>query len=177
MSRLFFLTAVGCLGWSVTADERPNIIYIMADDLGYGDLGCFGQKVVRTPRIDRMAAEGIRMTDHYSGHTVCRPSRLVLLTGKHSGNTAISSNAQYVLQEGQQTVTTLLKDAGYATGGVGKWALGHAESSGAPHRQGFDYWFGYLDQGNAHNYFPEYLWENGRRVSLPGCFRKPNAFP
>ena len=168
MSRLFFLTAVGCLGWSVTADERPNIIYIMADDLGYGDLGCFGQKVVRTPRIDRMAAEGIRMTDHYSGHTVCRPSRLVLLTGKHSGNTAISSNAQYVLQEGQQTVTTLLKDAGYATGGVGKWALGHAESSGAPHRQGFDYWFGYLDQGNAHNYFPEYLWENGRRVSLPG---------
>ena len=73
MSRLFFLTAVGCLGWSVTADERPNIIYIMADDLGYGDLGCFGQKVVRTPRIDRMAAEGIRMTDHYSGHTVCRP--------------------------------------------------------------------------------------------------------
>lgn len=168
MSKLFTLVTFACLAATAVSAERPNIIYIMADDLGYGDLGCFGQEVVKTPRIDQMASEGIRMTDHYSGHTVCRPSRLVLLTGKHSGNTAISSNSQYVLPEGAQTVTTLLKNAGYATGGIGKWALGHADSFGAPHRQGFDYWFGYLDQGNAHNYFPEYLWENGRKVSLPG---------
>ena len=168
MSKLLTLVTFACLAATAVSAERPNIIYIMADDLGYGDLGCFGQEVVKTPRIDQMASEGIRMTDHYSGHTVCRPSRLVLLTGKHSGNTAISSNSQYVLPEGAQTVTTLLKNVGYATGGIGKWALGHADSSGAPHRQGFDYWFGYLDQGNAHNYFPEYLWENGRKVSLPG---------
>lgn len=168
MSKLLTIVTFACLAATAVSAERPNIIYIMADDLGYGDLGCFGQEVVKTPRIDQMASEGIRMTDHYSGHTVCRPSRLVLLTGKHSGNTAISSNSQYVLPEGAQTVTTLLKNAGYATGGIGKWALGHADSFGAPHRQGFDYWFGYLDQGNAHNYFPEYLWENGRKVSLPG---------
>ena len=140
--------------------EKPNIIYIMADDLGYGDLGCYGQKVIQTPHIDRLARNGIRFTDHYSGHTVCRPSRLVLLTGRHSGHTAISGNDQYQLPPGARTVTTLLKKAGYATGGVGKWALGSPGSSGAPSKQGFDFWFGYLDQGNAHNFYPEYLWKN-----------------
>ena len=148
--------------------EKPNIIYIMADDLGYGDLGCYGQKVIKTPNIDRLAREGIRFTDHYSGHTVCRPSRLVLLTGRHSGHTAISANAPYKLQPGARTVTTLLKKAGYATGGVGKWALGGADSTGAPSKQGFDFWFGYLDQGNAHNFYPEYLWKNGKRFPLAG---------
>ena len=154
---------------SVADDERPpNIIYIMADDLGYGDLGCYGQKVIRTPHIDRLAAEGMRFTDHYAGHTVCRPSRLVLLTGMHSGHTAISSNAGHVFPEGERTVTSLLKSAGYRTGGIGKWALGTPGTSGVPSKQAFDFWFGYLDQGNAHNYFPEYLWRNDEIILLPG---------
>ena len=156
------------LSLAALAADRPNIIYIMADDLGYGDLGCYGQKVLRTPHIDRLAAEGLRFTDHYAGHTVCRPSRLVLLTGQHSGNTAISSNAGYVLPEGARTVTTLLRDAGYTCGGVGKWALGRADTSGAPWKQGFDFWYGYLDQSRAHNYYPNHLWRNDRKVTLAG---------
>lgn len=166
------LAVVLAIGSRATADEsvdsRPNIIYIMADDLGYGDLGCYGQKRIRTPNIDRLAAEGIRFTDHYSGHTVCRPSRLVLLTGRHSGNTAIDANAAYVLPKNAQTVTSLLHDAGYTTGGIGKWALGATGTSGAPSQQGFDFWYGYLDQGNAHNYYPEFLWRNESQERLPG---------
>lgn len=148
--------------------QPPNIIYIMADDLGYGDLGCYGQETIDTPNIDRLAAEGMRFTDHYSGHTVCRPSRLVLMTGYHSGHTAISSNAGHTLEPGARTVTRLLKEAGYATGGVGKWALGRPGTTGMPHKQAFDLWFGYLNQGNAHNYYPEHLWRNGEKVRLPG---------
>lgn len=147
---------------------RPNIIYIMADDLGYGDLSCYGQSRFQTPNIDRMAAEGLLFTDHYSGHTVCRPSRLVLLTGRHSGNTAISSNSQFVLPRNAVTVTSLLQNAGYATGGIGKWALGGPDTSGAPSCQGFDFWYGYLDQGDAHNFYPEYLWRNEIKETLPG---------
>ena len=153
---------------SAKSSDRPNIIYIMADDLGYGDLGCYGQKVIQTPNIDRLAKQGMRFTDHYSGHTVCRPSRLVLLTGRHSGHTPISSNAGYAFPPGSRTVTSLLKNAGYATGGIGKWAMGGADSTGAPHKQGFDLWFGYLDQGEAHSYYPEYLWRNDEKVTLPG---------
>ena len=165
-----FLACLAALSLQNTgaAAPRPNIIYIMADDLGYGDLGSYGQTVIETPNIDRLAAQGIRFTDHYSGHTVCRPSRLVLLTGRHSGNTAISSNAPYTLPTGARTVTTLLKQAGYATGGVGKWALGRPETSGRPTNQGFDFWFGYLDQGEAHNYYPEMLWKNDESIRLPG---------
>lgn len=150
------------------AKRPPNILYIMADDLGYGDLGCYGQKVIQTPNLDRMASEGLRFTDHYAGHTVCRPSRLVLLTGRHSGHTPIDSNATYILEPGAQTVARLLQKAGYATGGIGKWALGGAETTGAPFRQGIDFWFGYLDQSDAHNYFPEFLWRNGDKAVLPG---------
>lgn len=153
---------------SAHAAETPNIIYVMADDLGYGDLGCYGQKVIQTPNIDQLAKEGMRFTNHYAGHTVCRPSRLVLLTGQHSGHTPISQNEQYHFPAGATTVTSLLKDAGYTTGGVGKWALGPHDTSGVPSRQGFDFWFGYLDQGNAHNYYPEYLWKNEQKVVLPG---------
>ena len=151
----------------------PNIIYIMADDLGYGDLGCYGQEVLKTPQIDQMAAEGMRFTDHYAGHTVCRPSRLVLLSGQHSGNTAISSNARYSFPEGARTVTSLLKAGGYATGGVGKWALGNADNSGAPWKQGFDLWFGYLDQSRAHNFYPNYLWRNDKQIPLEGNIEGP----
>ena len=152
----------------VSAASRPNIIYIMADDLGYGDLGCYGQKQIPTPNIDRLAREGMRFTDHYSGHTVCRPSRLVLLTGRHSGHTAVSANSAFNLPANAETVTTLLHDAGYATGGIGKWALGTPGTSGVPSRQGFDFWFGYLDQGDAHNYYPEYLFRNEKKVTLDG---------
>lgn len=150
------------------AAEAPNIIYIMADDLGYGDLGCYGQKIIKTPHIDQLAKKGMRFTNHYSGHTVCRPSRLVLLTGMHSGHTAISQNEQYHFPKNAITVTKLLKKSGYATGGVGKWALGPPGTTGVPSMQGFDNWFGYLDQGNAHNFYPEFLWSNEQEISLPG---------
>ncbi len=157
------------LAWTADAvsAERPNIVYVMADDLGYGDLGCFGQKRIKTPNIDRLAAEGMRLTDHYAGHTVCRPSRIVLLTGKHTGHTPISSNAQYMLKEGERTVTSLMQKAGYATGGIGKWAVGRPKTTGVPSRQGFDFWFGFLDQSEAHNHYPEQLWRSTKEGEFP----------
>lgn len=148
--------------------ERPNIIYVMVDDLGYGDLGCFGQKQIATPNIDRLARQGMRLTDYYAGCTVCRPSRLVLWTGKHTGHTAINSNADYQFQPADVTVGELLQETGYVTGGVGKWAMGGVDSTGHPNRNGFDFWMGYLDQGRAHNYYPDYLWKNTVQVPLPG---------
>ena len=147
---------------------RPNIIFIMADDLGYGDLGCYGQKTIRTPNIDRLAAEGVRFTDHYSGHTVCRPSRLTLWTGLHTGHTAIASNRRYVFKPEDVTVAELLQQAGYVTGGVGKWAMADADGNGHPNDNGFDFWMGYLDQSEAHNSFPLYLWRNREKVPLAG---------
>lgn len=153
---------------------RPNIIYIMVDDLGYGDLGCYSQKVIQTPHIDQLAAEGIRFTDHYAGHTVCRPSRLVLWTGHHVGHTGLTGNRPRSLTGEEPTVAKLLQKSGYATGGVGKWALGHVDdpseidNPGHPNRNGFDYWYGYLNQRNAHNFYPAFLWENDVQVTLPG---------
>ena len=154
--------------------DKPNIIYIMCDDLGYGDLGCYGQKIIQTPNLDRMASQGMRFTDHYSGHTVCRPSRLVLWTGTHVGHTGLIGNRARSLTGMEKTVARQLKLAGYATGGVGKWALGNVEqpseinNDGHPNKNGFDYWFGYLNQGRAHNFYPTYLWENDTKVVLPG---------
>ncbi|MCA9175209.1 MAG: arylsulfatase [Planctomycetales bacterium] len=148
--------------------EKPNLIYIMADDLGYGDLGCFGQRQIKTPHLDQLAKEGMRLTSYYAGCTVCRPSRLSLWTGKHTGHTAISSNANYEFQPSDVTVAELLKARGYTTGGVGKWAMGGVDSSGHPNRNGFDFWMGYLDQGEAHNYYPTHLWRNTVKVPLPG---------
>ena len=148
------------------AAAKPNIIYLLADDLGYGDLGCFGQKRIKTPRLDQMAAQGMRFTDHYSGSTVCAPSRCCLMTGYHTGHTAIRGNAE-VKPEGQKpipaatvTIPKLLKAAGYATGAVGKWGLGFPGSEGAPNKQGFDFWYGYNCQRHAHSYWPAYLWRN-----------------
>lgn len=155
-------------------DRLPNIIYIMTDDLGYGDLGSYGQKVVQTPNLDRMASEGMRFTDHYSGHTVCRPSRLVLWTGMHVGTTGVIGNRSYSLSGAERTVAKLLQEAGYATGGVGKWALGNVDdpsevdNPGHPNNNGFDYWFGFLNQGTAHNFYPPFLWENKEQVALEG---------
>ncbi|MDA1013990.1 MAG: arylsulfatase [Planctomycetota bacterium] len=160
----------------VNADQasRPNIVLIMTDDLGYGDLGCYGQQRIQTPNIDRMAKEGLRFTDHYAGHTVCRPSRLVLWLGQHVGHTGLIGNRPRSLTSKEPTVAKLLQAVGYKTGGVGKWALGHVEkpsdidNAGHPNRNGFDYWYGYLNQSNAHNFYPTFLWENSRQVELLG---------
>ena len=120
------------LGQPFPAKAKPNLIYVVCDDLGYGDLGCYGQKVVKTPRFDRMAEEGLRFTDHYAGHTVCRPSRLVYLVGKHTAHTAIAGNNMHVLPKGSVTVTSLLKKAGYHTHQVGKWDAGMATPRHTP---------------------------------------------
>jgi arylsulfatase A-like enzyme len=152
----------------------PNIIYILADDLGYGDLACYGQEKFATPHLDQLALDGIRFTRHYSGSTVCAPSRSVLLTGLHTGHTPIRGN-QEVKPEGQwplsasvKTLAENLKEAGYVTGAFGKWGLGFPGSEGDPVNQGFDRFFGYNCQRYAHRYYPEYLWENSEKVYLEG---------
>lgn len=168
------LTLLVASSSTALAERQPNIIYIMTDDLGYGDLGSYGQKVIQTPNLDRLAAEGMRFTDHYSGHTVCRPSRLVLWTGQHVGHTGLTGNRPRSLTGMETTVARKLKAAGYATGGVGKWALGNVnepseiENPGHPNHNGFDYWFGYMNQSAAHNYYPLFLWENKKQILLPG---------
>ncbi len=145
---------------------KPNIIYILADDLGYGDLGCYGQKQIKTPNIDKMATEGMRFTRHYSGSTVCAPSRCTLMTGLHTGHCYIRDNGKYSLRPSDVTVAQTLQKAGYTNGIVGKWGLGQEGSTGTPNKKGFDYFYGYLDQQHAHNYYPEYLFENESRVKL-----------
>jgi len=156
----------GCKSWPVGKHSRPNIIFILADDLGYGDLGCYGQKEIATPNIDRIAKEGIKFTDHYAGSTVCAPSRCSLMTGLHTGHCWIRGNALIPLRPSDVTVAELLKKAGYTTGIIGKWGLGEAGTTGVPNKKGFDYWFGYLNQRHAHNYYPEFLWRNEDRVPI-----------
>jgi arylsulfatase A-like enzyme len=153
---------------SATADRanRPNIIFILADDLGYGDLGCCGQETIQTPNIDRLAEEGMQFTDHYAGSTVCAPSRCCLMTGLHTGHAIVRANGNVPLRPSDVTVAELLKKAGYTTGIIGKWGLGEPETTGIPNKQGFDYWFGYLNQRHAHNYYPSYLWRNEEKYEL-----------
>jgi len=156
------------------ASDRPNIIYILADDLGYGDLGCYGQKNIKTPNIDKMAKEGMRFTDHYAGATVCAPSRCVLMTGLHTGHAYIRGNksvepmGQEPIPSDTKTVAKYLKQAGYKTALIGKWGLGGPGGEGVPTKQGFDYFFGYMGQRHAHNYYPEYLFRNEKIVMLEG---------
>ncbi|MBI5688183.1 MAG: arylsulfatase [Verrucomicrobia bacterium] len=151
---------------------KPNIIFILADDLGYGDLGCYGQKKIQTPCLDRMAADGMRFTQFYAGSTVCAPSRSVLMTGQHTGHCWVRGNAGKNNAQGQilraqdVTVAKVLRDAGYATALIGKWGLGEPGSSGIPTKQDFDYFFGYLSQFHAHNYYPAFLWRGEERVPL-----------
>lgn len=164
LSLLLFIPAAGFAAEAKT--RKPNIIFIMADDLGYGDLGCYGQKQIKTPNIDRLAAEGMRFTNCYAGSTVCAPSRCVLMTGLHTGHCFIRGNGKDNLRPSDVTVAKLLKGAGYTTGLCGKWGLGHEGSTGLPTRQGFDYFYGYLDQHHAHNYYPSFLIRNGKRVKL-----------
>lgn len=157
--------------------SNPNIIYIYADDLGIGDIGCYGQKHIQTPNIDQMAKEGIVFTQHYSGAPVCAPARCSLLTGRHAGNSYVRNNMEIpdssVFKAGQLplpdeaiTIAEVLKQRGYATAIVGKWGLGGIESTGNPNKQGFDFFYGYADQVHAHNHFPEFLWRNGEQEYL-----------
>ena len=177
-----FLSALsGCSTFANSAGpsgQKPNIIYILADDLGYGDLGCYGQKVIKTPNLDRMAAEGIRFTQHYAGSTVCAPSRCVLMTGLHTGHCFIRGNAKWNLRPAPQdlTVAELLKHAGYKNALIGKWGIGHEGSTGVPTKKGFDYFFGYLDQSHAHNYYTDFLLRNEQRVQLDNVVPNPGRW-
>lgn len=151
-------------------DSKPNIVFILADDLGYGDVGCYGQKRVATPNIDRLAAQGMRFTQAYTGSTVCAPSRCALMTGLHTGHCRVRGNARVNLRPADLTVAEVLKQAGYHTGIIGKWGLGAAGRDGIPNRQGFDEWFGFLDQRHAHTQYPTQLWENENEWFLDGNF-------
>jgi arylsulfatase A-like enzyme len=154
--------------------RRPNIVFILADDLGIGDVGCYGGKVIETPHIDRLAAEGTRFTRAYSGGTVCAPSRSCLMTGQHTGHTRIRNNHSVLTGERvpllaeDVTVAQVLKQAGYATGIFGKWGLGEPDTAGTPNRKGFDDWFGFLNQDHAVEYYTDYLWRNERKETLKG---------
>jgi arylsulfatase A len=164
----------------------PNIVYILADDLGYGELGSYGQRRIRTPRLDRMAAEGMRFTQFYAGSTVCAPSRGALLTGLHTGHAYVRDNyglggrrdeeerGQYPLPPDHPTLARALRARGYATAMVGKWGLGGPGSTGVPTKQGFDFFFGYLDQTQAHNYYPTHLWRNEERFPLRNSYFVPH---
>lgn len=157
--------------------QPPNVIFILADDMGIGDLGCYGQQKIETPHIDEMAAHGLLFQNHYSGSTVSGPSRCCLMTGKHTGHAYVRGNKRVKsklgsfdlhLPESEVTVAQLFKQKGYKTVCVGKWGLGGPETSGSPVRKGFDYFFGYLSQSNAHRYYPEFLYENEKKVMLNG---------
>ncbi|MCU0960759.1 MAG: arylsulfatase [Pirellulaceae bacterium] len=173
LCRVLAMLASGCA--VAAAHDRPNLIWILADDLGYGELGCYGQCVIRTPQLDRMAREGLRFTQFYAGATVCAPSRSVLMTGQHHGHTRVRGNAgranptAQALRPEDITIARVLRDAGYATALIGKWGLGDVgpAEAGLPRRHGFDYFFGYLNQHRAHNHFPESLWRNEETITLP----------
>ena len=187
----------GCSGKGPIDEKKPNIIFIIADDLGYNDLGCYGQKIIATPNIDALAANGIRFTNYYSGSPVSAPSRCVLLTGKHTGHSFIRGNhewpergdvwdyekmeadprleGQFPIPEESVTFSKILKSAGYATGCIGKWGLGAPFTNGVPIKQGFDFFYGYNCQRQAHTYYPAHLWRNEEIVKLENPFVIPRT--
>ena len=179
MNRRQFVATLAASATSAFAQtEKPNILFILADDLGYGDLGCYGQKLIATPNLDKLAASGMRFTQFYCGSTVCAPSRCALMTGKHLGHARIRGNARADLLPEDVTVAEVLKAAGYKTGLIGKWGLGTAGNSGIPNRKGFDEFYGFLDQKHAHTQFPTQLWDNEKESFLDGNFgpqRKDSA--
>ena len=167
---------------SAPAAKRPNILFIMADDLGYADLGCYGQTKIRTPNIDRLATQGTRFTEVYAGAPVCAPSRCVLMTGQHTGHCRIRANSPRVggeiesfgeggrrlsLTNDDRTVAEALQEIGYVTGAIGKWGLGEPGTAGTPNRRGFDEWFGYLNQNHAPYYYTDFLWRNEQKQPIP----------
>ncbi len=175
---LSLLSGLGMNGCRTTGERSPNIVFIMADDLGYSELGCYGQKWIRTPNVDRLAAEGMRFSDFYSSSAVCAPARCSLMTGKHGGHAYVRNNyevgewdsfrGQLPLPEGTETIASVLKKQGYATGCFGKWGLGEPGSSGDPLKLGFDRFFGYNCQRHAHNLYPRYLINIDRKEILEG---------
>jgi arylsulfatase len=184
-SIFLFVAIMGCtpkqkVDTEVLSNLRPNIIFILADDLGYGEVGCFGQERITTPFIDMLAGQGLRLTSHYSGSPVCAPSRCSLLTGMHTGHAIVRNNreiggwgpdepeGQYPLPADTPTLSRSLQDLGYVTGAFGKWGLGGPDSTGHPNNQGFDYFYGYLCQRVAHNYYPTHLWRNNEKDFLEG---------
>ncbi len=172
----------------VVAAEKPNIIFILADDLGYGDLGCYGQQLIQTPNLDRMAAEGMRFTHFYAGAPVCAPSRAVLLTGRNVGHVSVRGNAPVkkpddlyafgpqTLKPEETTIAEMLKTAGYTTALIGKWGIGELSSGSEPTHRGFDYFYGYLNQFHAHNYWPAFLIRNESPVGLRNVVPGPGLF-
>ncbi len=167
---LFFIAAN-----AGAVSQKPNIIFILSDDLAMGDLGCYGQKQIKTPRLDQMAAEGTRFTQAYSGTSVCAPSRASLITGLHTGHSPIRSNWEIAAGEGQfplpektTTVAQILKGVGYATACTGKWGMGMFATTGSPLKKGFDHFFGYNCQRHAQSYFPTYLYNDDKQFDLPG---------
>lgn len=172
ISGIIFFT--GCESSVMQEKNPPNIIWIMADDLGYGDLGVYGQEVIQTPRLDQMASEGLMFTQFYSGHTVCAPARSSLMTGQHTGRTRVRGNRSSAtgdrvpLRPEDTTVAEVLQQAGYTTALIGKWGLGEPETTGIPNKKGFDYFYGFLNQARAHTYYPEWVWRNTDQVVLEG---------
>jgi arylsulfatase A-like enzyme len=165
-------------GGPVSAPSRPpNIIFILADDLGYGDLGCYGQTEIKTPNLDKLAAEGIRFTSFYAGSTVCAPSRCALLTGLHTGHALIRGNANVALRPEDTTVAEVLHEAGYYTALIGKWGLGNEHTTGVPQKKGFDEFVGYLDQVHAHDYYTDHLWRYAPATLGNALFDDEMYFP
>ncbi len=171
---VFFLLLFCLQAQAQKTTSKPNIIFIIADDLGYGDLGCYGQQKISTPNIDKLAKSGMRFTHFYAGATVCAPSRAALMTGLHTGHTAIRGNkamkpeGQFPLTVNTVTIAKVLEQNGYATGAFGKWGLGFPGSGSEPTDMGFNTFFGYNCQSLAHNYFPDHLWSNKERINYPG---------
>lgn len=175
-------TAYSCSQNSLESDsQKPNIIFIIADDMGYADLGCYGQQIIKTPFIDTLAAQGMRFTQCYSGSAVCAPARSVLMTGRHTGHTTVRGNfgiggvtglgggeGRVPLNDEDTTIAMVLQKAGYVTAMVGKWGLGEPNTSGEPNRKGFDEFYGFLNQRRAHTYYPEYIWKNTVQIEMPG---------
>ena len=162
------------LAAATSAGNPPNIIFILSDDIAQGDLGCYGQKLIQTPHLDRMAREGTRYLQAYCGTSVCAPSRASLMTGLHSGHCPVRGNfelapeGQLPLPEDTVTVAEVLKKVGYATACMGKWGMGYFDTPGSPLRQGFDHFYGYNCQRHAHSYFPTFLYDDDKRIALPG---------
>ncbi|MCL2118822.1 MAG: sulfatase-like hydrolase/transferase, partial [Planctomycetaceae bacterium] len=178
---LFLTIACGLLFSTLQAETLPpvrekcNIIFILADDLGYGDLSCYGQTRFETPRIDSLATDGIKFTRHYAGSTVCAPSRCALMTGMHTGHAYVRGNREapdgfgdWPLAPEAVTIAGVLKKHGYVNGAFGKWGLGNHQNDGNPLKHGFDEFFGYYSQRDAHNYYPPYLHHNDRKIELDG---------
>ena len=174
MKNLILTLALTLLSVSTQAAKKPNFIFIMVDDAGYGDFSCYGQKKFTTPNIDRMAARGMKFTQHYAGSTVCAPTRCCLMNGVHTGHSFIRGNrevkpeGQWPIPAGLVTIPKLLQKAGYTTGMFGKWGLGAPGSEGDPVKQGWDEFYGYNCQRQAHTYYPPYLWHNDKQVPLDG---------